>query len=191
MLESFCALPRHCDLPLLPITSSMGLQKEPDQPFDDWRGIVPTKSFHLPCVSSWSFSGSSGMFQNYCTKTFKKKEQQKIKPESKLETRINKTDKLGSKVKRIGPHTEIFQGFQERSRLIITKKVVRMITLMQARVRGWLERKRLQRIMAKALYHGSNLKAVIDMYRGLIHRVKYRLGLWRTRQIINLAELEE
>lgn len=29
------------------------------------------------------------------------------------------------------------------------------------------------------------------MYCRQIHRVKYRLGLWRTRQIINLTELEE
>ncbi|KAI5940835.1 IQ domain-containing protein M [Manis javanica] len=42
-----------------------------------------------------------------------------------------------------------------------------------------------------ALYHGPNLGAVIKMYHRLIHRVKYRLGLWRTRQIVNFAELEE
>ncbi|XP_010631034.1 IQ domain-containing protein M isoform X2 [Fukomys damarensis] len=195
MLESLYTLPAHCELTFLPITSSMGLQKEPDKPFYDWRGSVSTKAFHSPPVSSWSFSGSSGMFQDYSMKTLKKKEQQKIKPESKPETRrkdsLTNGDKLGSKVKRIGPHIEIFQVFQERNRFIITKKVVRLITIMQARVRGWLERKRLQRITAKALYHGPNLKAVIDMYRGLIHHVKYQLGLWRTRQIINLAELEE
>ncbi|XP_063134420.1 IQ domain-containing protein M-like isoform X8 [Rattus norvegicus] len=43
----------------------------------------------------------------------------------------------------------------------------------------------------KALYHGPNLKAVIKMYRSLIHRVRHRLGLWRTRQIIYFGELEE
>ncbi|MBZ3868999.1 hypothetical protein SUZIE_100825 [Sciurus carolinensis] len=66
-----------------------------------------------------------------------------------------------------------------------------MITLIQAYVRGWLERRRLQRLMTKALYHGPNLKEVINMYRGVIYRIRYRLGLWRTRQIINFAELEE
>uniref|UniRef100_UPI002444807D IQ domain-containing protein M n=1 Tax=Nyctereutes procyonoides TaxID=34880 RepID=UPI002444807D len=128
-------------------------------------------------------------------KTVMKKEQQPIKPEPKPGTRIksilSKSGKLDNKVKRIGPHIEIFQVFRERTKFVNIKKVVKMVILMQAYVRGWLERKRFQRIMVKALSHGPNLRAVINMYHRLIHRVKYRLGLWRTRQIINFAELEE
>uniref|UniRef100_A0A8C2V823 IQ motif containing M n=1 Tax=Chinchilla lanigera TaxID=34839 RepID=A0A8C2V823_CHILA len=159
---------------------SKKMEKEKEQHARKSR-FVSRKSFHLSHVSSWSLSGASRMFQDSWTVSIYKTES----------ISINKIDKLGSKVKRIGPHIEIFQVFQKRNKLIITKKIVRMITIVQARVRGWLERKRLQRIMTKALYHGPNLKAVIDMYRGLIYRVKYRLGLWRTRQIINLIELEE
>nr|XP_035148749.2 IQ domain-containing protein M [Callithrix jacchus] len=103
----------------------------------------------------------------------------------------SKTDKLDSKVKRIGPHINIFQVFRGRKKIMITRKLIRMITIMQAHVRGWLERKRLRRVMTKASYHGTDVKAVINMYRRLIHRVRYRHGLWRTRQIVNLAELEE
>ncbi|KAM6220987.1 IQ domain-containing protein M [Rhynchocyon petersi] len=99
--------------------------------------------------------------------------------------------KSDNKVRRIGPHIDIFQVFRGRSKFVITKKVVRMITILQAYVRGWLERRRYQRLMTKALYHGPNLKAVINMYRRAIHRVRYRLGLWRTRQIVNFTELEE
>ncbi|XP_036766021.2 IQ domain-containing protein M-like [Manis pentadactyla] len=103
----------------------------------------------------------------------------------------NKSANIDNKVRRIGPHIEIFQVFQERKKHKITKKTVKMITVMQAYIRGWLERKRFQRVMTKALYHGPNLGAVIKMYHRLMHRVKYRLGLWRTRQIVNFAELEE
>ncbi|XP_063116589.1 IQ domain-containing protein M-like [Cavia porcellus] len=222
MLESFCALPRHFDVPLPPITTSAKPQREPGKPFDDWRSFMPRKSFHLSRVSSWSFAGLSGMFQESFPKPLMKKEQQKTQPESEPGKRfcfrdlytqpgagravtppvawisecgwcptLNKTDKLESKVKRIGPHIEIFQVFKGRKKIKITKNVVQMITNLQAHIRGWLERKRLQRLMTKALYHGPNLKAVIAMYLGLIYRVKYRLGLWKTRQIINLAELEE
>ncbi|XP_064152222.1 IQ domain-containing protein M-like [Loxodonta africana] len=102
-----------------------------------------------------------------------------------------KSEKGEIKVKRIGPHIEIFQVFRERDRFTITKKIVRMITVMQAHVRGWLERTRFQRIINKALYHGPDLKTVINMYRRTIHRVRYRLGLWRTREIVNYTELEE
>lgn len=60
-----------------------------------------------------------------------------------------KSGKLDNKVKRIGPHIEIFQVFREKTKLINTKKIVKMITIMQAYVRGWLERRRYQRIMTK------------------------------------------
>ncbi|XP_058405800.1 IQ domain-containing protein M [Diceros bicornis minor] len=187
-------------LPLQPRTSSsMGLLEEDDKTFYDLREIVSTKPSCLAHDSGLPLvSESSIMFRDYYTKTFKtftKKEQQPINPEPKPQPRLksilNKSDKLDNKVKRIGPHIEIFQVFRERSQFIITKKTVRMITVMQAYVRGWLERKRLRRITIKALYHGPNLRAVINMYCRLIHRVRYRLGLWRTRQIINLAEIEE
>ncbi|VCX31837.1 unnamed protein product, partial [Gulo gulo] len=169
-----------------------------DKTFSDWKGILPTKSSRLTPPPSWpSLYGSSSVFRDYCPKILKKKEQQPIKPKPGpkpgpgLKSILSKSGKLDNKVKRIGPHIEIFQVFRERTKLINNKRVVRMITIMQAYVRGWLERKRLQRIMIKALSHGPNLRAVIKMYHRQIHRVKYRLGLWRTRQIINFAELEE
>ncbi|XP_055132059.1 IQ domain-containing protein M isoform X2 [Symphalangus syndactylus] len=197
MLELFYPFPVH--LYLQPGTSTLALLKEPDKAFYDWRGFVPTRSFRLACDSGRvSFSQSSSIFQDSYSKTFKtfiKKERQPIKPEPKSRPRIkgtpNETDKLDSKVKRIGPHIEIFQVFRERKKFVITPKLIRMVTIMQAHVRGWLERKRLQRVMTKALDHGPDMKAVINMYGRLIHRVRYRHGLWRTRQIVNLAELEE
>lgn len=61
----------------------------------------------------------------------------------------NKSANIDNKVRRIGPHIEIFQVFQERKKHKITKKTVKMITVMQAYIRGWLERKRFQRVMTK------------------------------------------
>ncbi|XP_042791272.1 IQ domain-containing protein M isoform X7 [Panthera leo] len=166
-----------------------------DKTFYDWKGIMSTKPSRLTPDSSWpSLCGPSSMFRDYHSKTLLKKEQQPIQPEPKpprSKSILTKSGKLDNKVKRIGPHIEIFQVFRERNTFINTKKIVKMITIMQAYVRGWLERRRYQRIMIKALHHGPNLRAVINMYHRLIHRVKYRLGLWRTRQVINLVELEE
>uniref|UniRef100_A0A8D2BIZ0 IQ motif containing M n=1 Tax=Sus scrofa TaxID=9823 RepID=A0A8D2BIZ0_PIG len=197
MLDSLCAFPISLGLHLRPMTSSsMGLLKENESAFYDWRGVVLRRFSHLAPDSCWpAFSRSSSVFQDYCIKTFTKKEPQYVKPESKpqpsLKPILGKSDKLDNKVKRIGPHIEIFQVFRGRKKIAITKNIVRMVTIMQAHVRGWLERKRFQRIMIKALCHGPDLRAVINKYCKLIYRIKYRLGLWRTRQIINLAELEE
>nr|XP_008265577.1 IQ domain-containing protein M isoform X1 [Oryctolagus cuniculus]XP_051675321.1 IQ domain-containing protein M isoform X1 [Oryctolagus cuniculus]XP_051675322.1 IQ domain-containing protein M isoform X1 [Oryctolagus cuniculus]XP_051675323.1 IQ domain-containing protein M isoform X1 [Oryctolagus cuniculus]XP_051675324.1 IQ domain-containing protein M isoform X1 [Oryctolagus cuniculus]XP_051675325.1 IQ domain-containing protein M isoform X1 [Oryctolagus cuniculus]XP_051675326.1 IQ domain-cont len=195
-LASLYDLPAYFGLPLPPGTSSMGLLKERDKAFYDWRGIVSIRSVYLaPDSSRVNFPGPLETFQGYHMKQFMKRKQKLIKPEPKSELRLksipDKIDKVDSKVKRIGPHIEIFQVFREKNKFLMSKKMVKMITTMQAHVRGWLERRRFQRIMTKALFHGSNLRAVINMYRAMIHRVRYRLGLWRTRQVINLAELEE
>uniref|UniRef100_A0A673TAK3 IQ motif containing M n=1 Tax=Suricata suricatta TaxID=37032 RepID=A0A673TAK3_SURSU len=177
-------------------THDLGLLKEHDKTFYDWRGIMSTKSSRLTPGASWpSLCGPSSVFQDYRPKTLLKKEQKPIQPEPRPQPRLKsiqtKSGKLDNKVKRIGPHIEIFQVFQEKNKFINTKKIVRMIIIMQAYVRGWLERRRYQRIKTKALYHGPNLRAVINLYHRLIHRVKYRHGLWRTRQITNFVELEE
>ncbi|XP_054573669.1 IQ domain-containing protein M isoform X2 [Eptesicus fuscus] len=169
--------------------SSTWLPKDSEKALCDWRGIVSIKSSRLAPDSSLPSDSE------YSTKSFLKKEPIFLKPEPasppRVPSSLSKTSKLDSKVKRIGPHIEIFQVFRERTRSIITKKTIRMITIMQAYVRGWLERRRYHRILNKALNHGPSLRAVINMYHRLIHRVKYRLGLWRTRQIINYSELEE
>lgn len=60
-----------------------------------------------------------------------------------------KSDKLDSKVKRIGPHIEIYQLFHGRNKLVFTKRIIKLITVTQAFIRGWLVRKRLQRIKTK------------------------------------------
>nr|XP_044986574.1 IQ domain-containing protein M [Jaculus jaculus] len=156
----------------------------------DWSGTVSSR---FTGVNKRSLSASSTVLQDIA-KTFKKKEPKPIEPEPVLEIRpkdVSKTDKLDSKVKRIGPHIEIFQVFQGRNRFIITKRVIKLITIIQGYIRGWLERKRIQRIMKKVLYHGPNLKAVMNMYRIVTRRVRHRLGLWKTRQIVNFSELEE
>lgn len=74
----------------------------------------------------------------------------------RIKSILSKSGKLDNKVKRIGPHIEIFQVFRERTKFVNIKKVVKMVILMQAYVRGWLERKRFQRIMVK-VKHGLNI----------------------------------
>ncbi|XP_053453753.1 IQ domain-containing protein M [Nycticebus coucang] len=168
--------------------------------------IVAARPSRLICDSSGVSFSVSNVFRDYCAATeitfwyfittrspgFLAAGMNKLLLRWQRKKSVSgKVDKLDNKVKRIGPHIEIFQVFRERNKFIITKNFVRMITIMQAHVRGWLERRRFQRISNKALYHGNTLTAVINMYRRVIYRVRHRLGLWRTRQIINLLELEE
>ncbi|XP_042557536.1 IQ domain-containing protein M [Dipodomys spectabilis] len=173
------------------VTSTEGTQRETERVVYDWRGIMSARFFHLH--EDQKLSESSEIFRDYCMRALRRKKLQPIKPEPKPDRYIvyMKAAKLDSKVKRIGPHLDIFQVFGGNNKQLITKKVVKMIVHTQATVRGWLERKRLERISTKALYHGRDLRSVMDMYRRLIYRVRHHLGLWKTRQVMNLTELEE
>nr|XP_060511793.1 IQ domain-containing protein M [Panthera onca] len=156
LLVSPYAVPINFGLPLQPMTtSSMGLPKEHDKTFYDWRGIMSTKPSRLTPDSSWpSLCGPSSMFRDYHSVSICETGYRVALPffwqliGSK--SILTKSGKLDNKVKRIGPHIEIFQVFRERNKFINTKKIVKMITIMQAYVRGWLERRRYQRIMIKA-----------------------------------------
>ncbi|XP_074194826.1 IQ domain-containing protein M [Rhinolophus sinicus] len=186
-LDSYVFPFTNLGLTIPPTTPATGLPKENAKAFNDWRGIMSLRTSRSTRGSSFpSFSGSS--FREYCTKKISFKPEPE--PQPRLKPILSKGDKHDSKVKRIGPHIEIFQVFRKRNKSI-TKNTVKMVTVTQALIRGWLERKRFQRIRVKALCHGPNLKAVINIYHGLIQRVKCRLGLWRTRQIVNFTELEE
>ncbi|XP_055975006.1 IQ domain-containing protein M [Sorex fumeus] len=114
-------------------------------------------------------------------------DQGKIRMQSCFSRRV----KYNSKVKRIGPHIEIFQLFRKKKKPKTDSKMIEKVVVMQAAVRGWLERKRMQRILAKVLDHGKDLREVINKYSSQIYRVKYGLGLPRTRQILRLSDLEE
>ncbi|XP_069878284.1 IQ domain-containing protein M isoform X1 [Dipodomys merriami] len=174
------------------VTSTEGTQRETERVVHDWRGVMSVRSFHLH--EDQKLAVSSEIFRDYCMRALRRKKLQPIQPEPKpdrLKTLAKSSDKLDSKVKRIGPHIDIFQVFGGNNKSLMTKKVVKMIVHTQAVVRGWLERKRLERVSTKALYHGRDLRSVMDMYRRLIYRVRHRLGLWKTRQVMNLIELEE
>ncbi|KAM4834358.1 IQ domain-containing protein M isoform 2-T2 [Thomomys bottae] len=173
-------------------TSAEGTPRETERLVYDWRGIISASPFHLP--EDQKVSDSSAMFQDYFMNLLRRKKVLPIEPDTKpdrMKTIASRTDRLDSKVRRIGPHIEIFQYFRGSMKPIITKKVIKTVITVQAAVRGWLERRRIKRVATKALYHGPDLKSVINMYLRQIHRVRHQLGLWRTRQILNFAELEE
>ncbi|XP_036620890.1 IQ domain-containing protein M [Trichosurus vulpecula] len=97
-------------------------------------------------------------------------------------------------VERIGPHLDIYLAFQPQLRKRkdkINKKILKAIILIQGAIRGWLERKRLARVMAKAEDHGPNFRAVVNAYRRMVDRIQRRAGLRHTRVMLQLSELEE
>ncbi|XP_028932730.1 IQ domain-containing protein M isoform X3 [Ornithorhynchus anatinus] len=99
--------------------------------------------------------------------------------------------KIDSKVKRIGPHLDIYEAFQSHKKKLSNKSATKAATCIQRYVRGWLERRRLKRLMIKATDHGPSLRALIKSYRKMMHRIQRRSGIRRPRTYLSFLELEE
>ncbi|KAJ7326898.1 hypothetical protein JRQ81_016657 [Phrynocephalus forsythii] len=84
---------------------------------------------------------------------------------------------ISEKVKRIGPHLEIFEAFNQMRKVHTKDQAVSAATCIQRIVRGWLDRTRLNRLRIKAKSHGPTLLAVVREYRKMMYRIKRRCGI--------------
>ena len=65
---------------------------------------------------------------------------------------------ISEKVKRIGPHLEIFEAFNQFRKIPTKDHAVSAATCIQRIVRGWLDRTRLNRLRMKVMYRNvSNM----------------------------------
>ncbi|XP_077672276.1 IQ domain-containing protein M [Eretmochelys imbricata] len=115
-----------------------------------------------------------------------------IAPESKRKISSGKciVIKTQEKVKRIGPHLEVFEAFHARKDPSC-RKVIRASIYIQKYVRGWLERTRFNRIKTKAKSHGPSLLAVVKAYRKMMNRIQRRAGVLNPSTPLRYSELEE
>ncbi|KAM6441615.1 IQ domain-containing protein M [Liasis olivaceus] len=104
---------------------------------------------------------------------------------------ITRRQRFKEKVKRIGPHLEIFEAFNKIRRIPTKEKIVSAATCIQKLIRGWFERTRLNRIKMKAKNHGPNLSAVIKDYRKMMYRIKRRCGILDTSTPLIFEQLED
>ncbi|XP_050801451.1 IQ domain-containing protein M [Gopherus flavomarginatus] len=112
------------------------------------------------------------------------------KSKGKISSGKNIVFKTQEKVKRIGPHLEIFEAFHARKDPS-SRKVIRASIYIQKYVRGWLERTRFNRVKAKAASHGPSLSAVVKDYRKMMNRIQRRAGVLNPSTPLKYSELEE
>ncbi|XP_043828217.1 IQ domain-containing protein M [Dromiciops gliroides] len=120
--------------------------------------------------------------------------QKQEKKKSTEEDNRTRSLSYNADVERIGPHLDIYLAFQPQLRKRkdkTSKKILKAVILIQAAIRGWLERRRLERIKAKATDHGPTFRAVVNAYRRMVDRIQRRAGLRNTRVILKFSELEE
>ncbi|XP_062991157.1 IQ domain-containing protein M [Elgaria multicarinata webbii] len=98
---------------------------------------------------------------------------------------------INEKVKRIGPHLEIFEAFNQKRKVPKKDKCIAAATYIQKLIRGWLDRTRMRRLKIKAKNHGPTLGAVIKEFRKMMFRIKRRCGILDPTTPLIFEQLED
>ncbi|XP_038611130.1 IQ domain-containing protein M isoform X3 [Tachyglossus aculeatus] len=160
----------------------------------DGKEPISWKSFHSAYRGKYSsISPQSSVLMQLYDEIAKPKRENKPASKKKEKKPRHKSVflKTDSKVKRIGPHIDIYEAFRSKKKIPSNKSATKAAVSIQRYVRGWLERIRLKRVKIKAIDHGPSLEAVIKSYRKMMHRIQRRSGILRPFTYISLLELEE
>ncbi|XP_025054299.1 IQ domain-containing protein M [Alligator sinensis] len=156
----------------------------------DWRGVISQKpldvqeKLKMPQIHQMITTDFQANKLKRASSTAKK-------PERRASSAKRIVFETQEKVKRIGPHLEIFEAFHGARRKTSFRKLVNAIVCIQRFVRGWLERTRYRRIKMKSESHGPSLSAVVKKYRKMLSRIKRRSGLLNLSTSLSFSELEE
>ncbi|XP_060542865.1 IQ domain-containing protein M isoform X1 [Pantherophis guttatus] len=113
------------------------------------------------------------------------------KQQRKAPRRRKHVNIINEKVKRIGPHLDIFEAFKKLRKVPTVEKIASAATCIQKLFKGWYERSKLKRIKLKAKNHGPNILAVIKDYRRMMSRIKRRCGILDTSTALIFEQLED
>ncbi|XP_026524408.1 IQ domain-containing protein M [Notechis scutatus] len=167
--------------------------------YQDWRGIVISdttvpytmlsKEEHqarLKEITRRKRSREMLLLQSY-----KIEKHGQERPQSWNKKYSRKVNIINEKVKRIGPHLDIYEAFKKVRKVPTTEKIASAATYIQKLFKGWYERSKLNRIKLKAKSHGPNILAVIKDYRRMMFRIKRCCGILDTSTPLIFEQLED
>ncbi|XP_029459356.1 uncharacterized protein LOC115092544 [Rhinatrema bivittatum] len=124
-----------------------------------------------------------------------KKSAQEISREKKIQKVQRRlqyaNNKSVDRLKRIGPHLEVYEAFHPVKKNPSIKTIVNATICIQKFVRGWLLRTRLNKIKTKAEMHGPSFVEVVKKYRQMMNRIQRRFGVKKPTTALVYSELEE
>ncbi|XP_026553629.1 IQ domain-containing protein M [Pseudonaja textilis] len=169
--------------------------------YQDWRGIVISdttvpytmlsKEEHqarLKEITRRKRSREMLLLQSY---KIEKQQSGSQKHQRKSPRRRRHVNIINEKVKRIGPHLDIYEAFKKVRKVPTTEKIASAATCIQKLFKGWYERSKLNRIKLKAKSHGPNILAVIKDYRKMMFRIKRCCGILDTSTPLIFEQLED
>ncbi|XP_067407692.1 IQ domain-containing protein M [Emydura macquarii macquarii] len=163
--------------------------------YQDWRGVVSQKPLNVQKQVTQRRPIIKKLDKEITTDFQDDKLKKTVTTATKSKRKISSAKyivfKTQEKVKRIGPHLEIFEAFHNVRKDPSCRKVIRAAIYIQKYVRGWLERTRFNRVKAKAASHGPSLSAVVRDYRKMMTRIQRRAGVLNLSTPLKYSELEE
>ncbi|XP_067324573.1 IQ domain-containing protein M [Anolis sagrei] len=168
--------------------------------YQDWRGIIVSET-----TTPYTMLSNKEHQERLNSITRRKRAKMPHPPSSRLERHqqelklhgkkpYSKRDAFNfvtEKVRRIGPHLEIFEAFTHH-RKPLTKEIRDSAAVcLQKSIRGWLERTQFRRLRAKAKNHGPSFSSVVKDYRKMMARIKRRCGILDISTPLEFAQLED
>ncbi|XP_062837120.1 IQ domain-containing protein M isoform X2 [Anolis carolinensis] len=168
--------------------------------YQDWRGVIVSET-----TTPYTMLSYKEHQERLNSITRRKRTKMPHPPSSRLERHQQETKLHGKKpyskraalnfvtekVKRIGPHLEIFEAFTHQRKPPAKEVQASAAVCLQKSVRGWLERVQYNRLQMKARNHGPSLSAVVREYRKMMARIKRRSGILDVSTPLVFEELED
>ncbi|XP_077157766.1 IQ domain-containing protein M isoform X2 [Paroedura picta] len=153
-----------------------------EKTYQDWRGVILPERI-TPYTMLTDEEHQERLKRITKRKRFGEKRQSLKLEEDVLDSKKNRRKSrrrtvtiVHEKVRRIGPHLDIFEAFSQMRKIPSQKTAVTAAISIQKIIRGYLERSRFNRIKLKAQYHGTTLAEVVKEYRKMMCRIKRRCG---------------
>ncbi|KAK6172529.1 hypothetical protein SNE40_016164 [Patella caerulea] len=89
----------------------------------------------------------------------------------------------------IGPHVEIYQVYHPKHIGATKLELDSAAVMMQKLVRGWLVRRKLERLKRKSMWYGSEFPVMVKEYRNMLIRVQKHHGIEKYQTPFSIAEM--
>ncbi|XP_059149561.1 uncharacterized protein LOC131936546 [Physella acuta] len=121
-------------------------------------------------------------------KQSEKATQRQVKLENLANELNTKEKESKSKLQSIGPHVDIYSIYHPKKIGPTMKELHQAATKIQKIVRGWLVRRRIEKLSRKATWYGSNFTKMVKEYKNMLKAVQSQHGVDKPKSPFSIKE---
>ncbi|XP_074651912.1 uncharacterized protein LOC141906491 isoform X2 [Tubulanus polymorphus] len=129
--------------------------------------------------------------RNYENHLSNQEKERKLKAESTVKELVSKNQEENKYIATIGPHVDIYQNFHPKKTGPTTKELNLAASIIQRYTRGFLIRRRFEKLNRKVSMYCQSFKAFMKDYNALLCRIQRRHGIERPKTPFSIEEVTE